>query len=150
MLAAMSEDIRIHLPAEFPDQRGLSFAFGGLVGAVLGRPQDLHLATIRPGCLRGNHFHARRREVVVVLFQDRWQLVWDQGPDRDVQARVFEGCGAVAIEIPPNCSHAFHNTGGVDLLVASLTDGPYDPTSHETTRRVVHDGTSTVDRRSRS
>lgn len=77
---------------------------------------ECHIATIRPAAVRGNHFHARRREVLVVLYTDRWTLAWDDGQ------RAFEGSGAVLVEIEPLTAHAVRNDGSADLQILSMGD----------------------------
>lgn len=94
------------------DARGSSFGVA-LPFANIG---ECHVATIRPAAVRGNHFHTRRRELLVVMYTDRWTLAWDDGQ------RAFEGSGAVLIEIDPLTAHAVRNDGCVDLQVVSLGD----------------------------
>jgi predicted RNase H-like nuclease len=94
------------------DARGSSFAIDVPFASI----GDCHVATIRPAAVRGNHFHTHRRELLVVMYTDRWTLAWDDG------RRVFEGSGAVLIEIDPLTAHAVRNDGSADLHVFSIGD----------------------------
>jgi predicted RNase H-like nuclease len=100
------------------DARGDSFSIE-LPFANVG---DCHVATIRPGAIRGNHFHTERREVLVVMYASRWTLLWDEGEGTPVQSRAYEGAGAVVMEADPLCAHAVRNDGAHDLHIISLGD----------------------------
>jgi dTDP-4-dehydrorhamnose 3,5-epimerase-like enzyme len=49
------------------DARGFSFMAPAEALAFVGRMADVHLASMKPGAVRGNHYHLRRREAIVVL-----------------------------------------------------------------------------------
>lgn len=100
------------------DARGSSFNV--LLPFVESR--ECHVATLRPGHVRGNHFHREGIELLVVLHRDRWSLHWDDGPDTPQQSRVFEGAGAVEVAIDAPCAHAVRNDGAVELQLVSLSD----------------------------
>ncbi|HEX6096610.1 MAG TPA: hypothetical protein VF432_09820 [Thermoanaerobaculia bacterium] len=100
------------------DARGSSFG----VELPFGDVRECHVATVRPGAIRGNHFHTVRREVLVVMYSDRWTLLWDEGEGSPVRSRAFEGSGAVVLEAGPHCAHAVRNDGARDLHLVSLGD----------------------------
>lgn len=100
------------------DIRGTSFG----VDVPFASIGECHVATVRPGAIRGNHFHRTRRELLVVLYSDRWTLLWDEGEGSPVQSRAFEGEGAVLMEAEPLCAHAVRNDGARDLQIMSLGD----------------------------
>ena len=83
---------------------------------------ECHVATIRPGAIRGNHYHQQRRELLVVMYSDRWTLLWDEGEGTPVQSRAYEGAGAVVLEADPLTAHAVRNDGARDLHIVSLGD----------------------------
>lgn len=119
------------------DERGESFSVAREYLDFLGRPQDLHVASILPGHTRGNHFHAERREVILVVHSDRWSLHWDSGPDTPKSSRSFAGRGMVAIAVPQDSAHAIVNDGEEPLWLLAATDGPYDPANPDAYRRIV-------------
>lgn len=100
------------------DARGSSFG----VELPFANIAECHVATVRPGAIRGNHFHTTRREVLVVMYADRWTLLWDEGEHTPVQSRTYEGAGAVVMEIDAHCAHAVRNDGSRDLHLVSLGD----------------------------
>lgn len=83
---------------------------------------ECHVATIRPGAIRGNHYHLQRSEVLVIMYSDRWTLLWDEGEGTPVQQRAYEGSGAVVLEASPGTAHTVRNDGARDLQIISLGD----------------------------
>jgi predicted RNase H-like nuclease len=83
----------------------------------IGATGEHHAETLRSGGVRGNYFHRGARELVVVLYTDRWTLHFDSGENTPVETHSFSGAGAVRIEIDPLSAHAIHNDGGADLHI---------------------------------
>ena len=110
--------VRVAPLAARSDARGSSFG----VELPFTSIEECHVATIRPGAIRGNHFHTQRREVLVVMYSDRWTLLWDEGEGTAAESRTFEGTGAVLLEAEPLCAHAVRNDGASDLHIVSLGD----------------------------
>jgi oxalate decarboxylase/phosphoglucose isomerase-like protein (cupin superfamily) len=119
--------VRISSIADTGDERGCSFCVPDVWNRFLSSVSDLHITTIRPGHVRGNHYHARHKEILIVVHQDRWSLHWDSGSGTASEKRVFTGTGAVVIEISPLASHAIVNDGAKDLLIAGISDSRYNP-----------------------
>ena|SRR5579863_3033011 len=117
------------------DARGESFTMPAEALAFLGRVNDLHLAATAPGAIRGNHFHLRRREAIVLLPGTAWSLHWDEGQDQLAQHRQFNGTNAVLILVSPGASHAVRCDGKAPLWLVAASSEPYDPT--ETVARKV-------------
>jgi hypothetical protein len=130
-------ELRITVLKDSGDDRGSSFpvpdeCFGG------GFPvHDAHLSTLMPGNVRGDHFHVTRHEILLVMSVDRWSLHWDSGAGTRIDARVFDGPGAVVIQVPPHASHAIRNDGSAPLQIVGLTDGPYEPATPDAYPRRV-------------
>ena len=116
------------------DQRGVSVTLPDPSAIV-----DAHLASIRPGQTRGQHYHARRTELLAVVYQDTWSLHWDTGQDTPTHHRTFTGSGGVLVAPPPNWAHAIRNDGSTDLWIFV----GYDSADHDTHPRQVTDGHST-------
>jgi oxalate decarboxylase/phosphoglucose isomerase-like protein (cupin superfamily) len=121
----MTSGIEVDSREDAGDPRGLAFAVPENALAALGGVADVHLMTVRPGAVRGNHFHARKREVLVVLHQDEWELHWSE-PGGAPQCRTFRGTGGVSLTVQPGVAHAIRNTGTADLTVAGLSPLPFD------------------------
>jgi mannose-6-phosphate isomerase-like protein (cupin superfamily) len=110
------------------DARGSSFSVSAELFVRPFPVADMHVATIEPGAVRGNHYHAVRQEVLVIMATDRWSLHWDEGADTPVQQQDFIGPGAVLVTVPTGMSHAIRNDGAVPMQIIGLADGPYDVT----------------------
>ena len=120
----LSEIVVTPLP-ESSDDRGFSFSLTAASIADVA-VRDVHIAAIRPGFVRGNHYHAKKTELITVVYRDDWSLHWDTGLETPVQSRTFSGFGAVSIGIPFLWSHAVRNDGREELFLFNLTDMSFD------------------------
>jgi len=121
------------------DDRGDSYSPLARPGEYLRDVRDVQVATIRPGSMRGNHYHARRREVILVMYNDAWRFGWDTGEGSAPQQRDFTGRGTVMIELEPNVSHAVRNTGTEVLVLCELRNEEWDAERPDSYRRPVLD-----------
>lgn len=118
------------------DARGFSFTAPTEALAFVGRMSDVHLASTKPGSIRGNHYHLRRREAIVVLPGTKWSLHWDDGETSQAQHRQFDGAVAVLVLVSPGASHAVRNDGNSDLWLTAISSESYDP-AESVTRKVI-------------
>jgi mannose-6-phosphate isomerase-like protein (cupin superfamily) len=117
------------------DVRGLSFTAPAEALAFLGRMADVHLASTMPRAVRGNHYHLRRREAMVVLPGPKWSLHWDEGQASAARHREFDGRSAVLLLVSPGASHAVRSDGHAPLWLVAISSERYDPA--ESVRRKV-------------
>ena len=118
------------------DARGFSFTMPSEAIDFVGRVADMHLASTEPGSVRGNHYHLRRREAIVLLPGTAWSLHWDEGEGTTTQHRSFDGSKAVLVLVSPGASHAVRNNGATPLWLVACSSEPYDPTE-TVVRKVV-------------
>lgn len=118
------------------DTRGFSFTAPAEALAFVGRMADVHLASTRPGTVRGNHYHLRRREAIVVLPGAKWSLHWDDGDASTARHREFSGETAVLVLVSPRASHAVRNDSDDLLWLVAISSETYDP-AESVARRVV-------------
>lgn len=71
------------------DERGDSFSVARNYMEFVGRPGNIHVASILAGHTRGNHYHVERREIIIVIHSDRWSLSWDSGAETEQSSRTF-------------------------------------------------------------
>lgn len=121
---------------DFGDARGFSFTAPSEALVFVGRMSDVHVASTKPGGVRGNHYHLRRREAIVVMPGSKWSLHWDEGEKSPAQHRSFEGSKAVLVLVSPGQSHAVRNDGDRDLWLVAISSETYDP-AESVTRKVV-------------
>ena len=135
-----SELVRIVTIPDTGDHRGGSFALPDGWNRFLPNLVDIHVTMIRPGQVRGNHYHARHKEILLVIYRDEWSFYWDSGAGTAIQERVFPGTGGVLIAVMPLASHAVFNSGKRDLFVAGLSDARHDPNRPDAFPRPVAPG----------
>jgi len=118
------------------DARGFSFTAPLQALEYVGRMADVHLASTKPGAVRGNHYHLKRREAIVVLPGPRWSFHWDEGDKTAQQQHAFDGSRAVLLLVAPGASHAVRNDGEEVLWLVAISSEQYDP-AESVTRKVV-------------
>src|ERR1019366_1983686 len=109
------------------DARGFSFTTPSPALDFVGRVADMDLASMAPGAVRGNHYHLRRREAIVILPGTTWSLHWDEGEGTAAEHRSFNGSSAVLVLVSPGASHAVRNDGTTPLWLVACSSQPYDP-----------------------
>lgn len=133
----MDDQIQIVELSNSGDQRGDSFAVSIQWINDTFPLRNIHMTTTVPGEIRGNHYHAVQREILLVMYSDRWTLYWDFGAGTDIHAREFTGMGATAIVVPPNAAHAIRNDGRSAITIIGLTDLAYDASAPDVIPRTV-------------
>ena len=119
------------------DNRGSSFTMPYESLSFIKNIRDIHLASITPGSVRGNHYHKNHRELIIVVYSDAWILYWDNGPKTGTQKLSFSGSGSILIEIEHLASHAIVNEGNEDLYTIGLSDTPYDSENPDSHSRIL-------------
>jgi dTDP-4-dehydrorhamnose 3,5-epimerase-like enzyme len=132
----MTAKIQIFELGNSGDTRGFSFTAPADALAFVGRMSDVHLASTKPGAVRGNHYHLRRREAIAVLPGTKWSLHWDEDENAGAQHRSFDGLSAVLVLISPGASHAVRNDGDELMWLVAISSETYDP-AESVTRKVV-------------
>lgn len=133
----MPSDLIIQELQDSTDDRGASFSVPLEVLRHVEAVRDVHIAVVRPGHIRGNHYHARHAEIITVVYQDDWSLHWDTGAGTTVHNRSFTGCGAVSIVVPLHWSHAVKNDGGIDLWLFNASDLAFAHGARDAVTRMV-------------
>jgi dTDP-4-dehydrorhamnose 3,5-epimerase-like enzyme len=118
------------------DARGFSFTMPSEALNFIGHIADIHFASTAHAAVRGNHYHLRRREAIVILPGTAWSLHWDEGEGSERQNRQFDGSGAVLVLVSPGTSHAVRNEGTAPLWLVACSSVPYDP-AETVVRKVV-------------
>jgi oxalate decarboxylase/phosphoglucose isomerase-like protein (cupin superfamily) len=132
----VTDEVEAHVLSEDGDDRGRSWQAGQAVD-FLDAIEDLHVMTLDPGCVRGNHFHRLKREILIVDHAGEWTLFWDRGPEEEPRERRFKRAGVVAVLVPPGCAHAIENRGGGTMRIVAISDRPYDEHAPDVDQRVV-------------
>lgn len=131
----MAEKIQIIEVRDSGDTRGPSFSIPAEALNFVRELGDVHVVSAKPGAIRGNHLHLRRREALLVLPGANWSLHWGEGQSSGAEHRDFDGSRAILMLVPPGVAHAMRNDGDTDLWLVVISSGSYDPA--ETVRRLV-------------
>ena len=124
--------------APTPDTRGLSLSVAAKSLGELDGIRDIHIAEIRPGQVRGNHYHLRRTELIAVAYDGSWSLHWDTGPNTPTETRSFTGTGGMLISAPRTWSHAIRNDGVSSIWIVALSDIELDHNAQDDSARDVY------------
>jgi oxalate decarboxylase/phosphoglucose isomerase-like protein (cupin superfamily) len=107
------------------DARGFSVTVPAEALKFLVRVADVHLASIKPGTVRGNHYHKKGRMCILVLPGTKWSFHWDESQGAEPQHRAFDGGAAVLILIAVGSSHAVRNDDEAQLWMATISSEKY-------------------------
>ncbi len=113
----MADVVFVDLQGEIrEDARGFfAVPWRGRTGDAQGFLETLHLASIHPGQVRGNHAHPRHREGLY-LFCGQGTFTWKEESGKLQEKEIG---GHTLVLIPPGVAHALKNSGkGLIYLVA--------------------------------
>ena len=88
-------------------------------------PADLrgvHVVSILPGQVRGNHFHLETNELLLI-FSGKGVFYWEE--DGSLMERLIEG-RPYLITIPAGVKHAFRNAGDDAVYLIAARDGRFN------------------------
>lgn len=90
-----------------------------LSGGSLG---NLHVVSIKSGCIRGNHYHMSATEWMLI-FGGLARVAWRSGEEDSVHETLIKTKDSPAFfEIPPGIRHAIMNTSKRDIYLISINN----------------------------
>jgi len=100
---------------------------------TLAAARNAHAVFTEPGAVRGNHYHPRGTEVLVVVgpAQVRWR---EGGALRDVDVPPGQ---AFRFTIPAGVAHAIRNPGPQPLFLIAFNTVAHDPDRPDAVREVL-------------
>ena len=104
------------------DQRGWGLnplLLAGLKPEAVG---DLHLVSLQPGAVRGNHYHEHATEWIV-LFGGAASVAWRTLATGELQVEAVAAKTPVVFEIPAGVAHAIRNDADEPIYLLSLSTG---------------------------
>ena len=75
-----------------------------------GRIKDIHIVSMRPGAIRGNHYHAYKTEHIFVMGSTCRVVVMDNNT-KEREEEIIEHNKKALLVIPPYVTHAIENVG---------------------------------------
>ena len=93
----------------------------------------VHVVAIYPGQARGNHYHEKTDEILL-MFSGEGEFHWEEdGKPR----KKSVGGGPMLMRIPAGIPHAFRNTGDATVYLLAVREGEDDPTRPDIVRKVI-------------
>lgn len=108
------------------DARGQLFEVMRLAGGG-----QIFFSTIKPGVIRGNHFHSRKVERFCVVRGEAVIRIRQVGEERVREFRV-SGASPEFISVPALCAHQIENVGNEDLLTMFWSNEIFQPGDPDT------------------
>jgi UDP-2-acetamido-2,6-beta-L-arabino-hexul-4-ose reductase len=75
-----------------------------------GKIKDIHMVSMRPGAIRGNHYHAYKTEHIFVMGSTCRVVVMDNNT-KEREEEIIEHNKKALLVIPPHVTHAIENVG---------------------------------------
>ncbi len=130
--------IRINPLEDNSDVRGVSFSLPESTFDFMKKIKEIHMTTILPSAVRGNHLHEKRKEFLMVLYSDDFIFGYQEKNAEQPIFKHFEGkSGGIVIEVDPGVAHALKNTGNQPMIVAAFSNQSKDPNNTDITRKIV-------------
>ncbi|MHC4259657.1 MAG: polysaccharide biosynthesis C-terminal domain-containing protein [Planctomycetota bacterium] len=114
------------------DERGFSYKTRREAFDYIGKVEDVHIASIDSGKIRGNHYHIDRKECIIILYSDSWVFAWESEDVSVGEKKQFSGCGCILIKIKSNVTHAIQNIGKLPIYILAFSPNKYDPEKSDT------------------
>ncbi len=93
-------------------------AAAGLASEVV---KEMHLVSLEPGAVRGNHLHELGREWIVI-FGGQASIAWRSENRASIQIDRIDPATTAMFEIPPGLPHAIRNDSALTIFILSLSD----------------------------
>ena len=71
---------------------------------------DIHMVNMKPGAIRGNHYHVSKTENILIIGSTCRVLVEDNNT-KEKEERILENNEEMLFVIPPDVTHAIENIG---------------------------------------
>jgi len=91
--------------------------------------KQVYVASIKPGFIRGNHYHLEKTEWFFVIGKTAEIVIEDI---KTKQREVINTKDMKVIAILPNKAHAVKNLGSEIIYLVSIVDHIYDPKNTDT------------------
>ena len=115
----------------FEDERGWAIRVFEEVRHKSGKLGNFHVVSMRPGKIRGNHYHIDAREWLLV-FGGQAHLWWREAGEELITKTIVDETKPMMFEIPPNIEHAVLNTSDHDIYLLAFSNSEH-PDTHPAT-----------------
>jgi len=71
---------------------------------------DIHMVSMKPGAIRGNHYHVNKTENILIIGSICRVLIVDNNT-KEKEEKILENNERLLFVIPPDVTHAIENIG---------------------------------------
>lgn len=103
------------------DERGWGFNPCDIKGLNKEAIGDIHIVSINPNTIRGNHYHTNCTEWIFVL-TGSVKVFWKVQAEEDKKELLIEEDKPVLLEVPPGIEHAFLNHSDKTVYLAVFSN----------------------------
>ena len=97
---------------------------------------NVHIVSLKPGSVRGNHYHEHQTEYICVLGGPCKLVAVDSESDEKMEL-VFDGESCPLIIVPPRVTHALKNVGEETAYLFCYADKAIDPKKRDVVKSVI-------------
>ena len=131
------QDIEFIELINYGDLRGVLYNIPDRDMQFLDKIQNIHFGKIHPDSIRGNHYHHKGREMLIIAYSDTWTLGWAKKDSDEISKKEFTGSGAVLIKVNEGIVHSVKNTGDKDLEIIALSNRIFSKEDPDITTRIL-------------
>jgi dTDP-4-dehydrorhamnose 3,5-epimerase-like enzyme len=84
---------------------------------------DLHVVSLKPGYIRGNHYHTDATEWMLIC-GGAVKVLWKSVKEKTVHEIIIRDNEPALLEISPLIEHAFSNEGEYDIYLIVMSSSP--------------------------
>ena len=97
---------------------------------------NIHIVSLKPGCVRGNHYHEHQTEYICVLGGHSKLLSIDNESNEKIDL-ILDGKKCPLIIVPPHVTHALKNIGKETIYLLCYTNKPITSDKRDMVRNVI-------------
>ncbi len=88
-------------------------------------------STTNPGVIRGNHYHARKKEIFCVI-EGEAKVRQRDIKTGEVEEKIVSGAAPELVEMKPNWTHNIQNIGNKEMKLLIWISEVYNPADTDT------------------
>ena len=121
-------DYKIEELNKFEDERGFLIEF--LKNSEMSGDQktfgQIYLATIKPGCFRGNHYHKHKVEFFAVMI-GKVSIILEDINTKERKELEIDAAGkkVVRVRVGPNVAHSIKNNSDQEIVLCAYSNEEY-------------------------
>lgn len=131
------QDIEITALENYGDTRGALYNIPDTDMQFLDKIQNIHFGKIHPNSIRGNHYHHRSKEMLIIGYLDTWTLAWAKKDSPKISKKAFTGSGTVLIKVNEGVVHSVKNNGDKDLEIIALSNRIFSKETPDTFSKIL-------------